>query len=191
MINAKLQMTNGKKKNDHWPLAIGHSSPGFSLIEMLIVLFVFSILIVVVTQTLTLSLRGSRKSESVGNTRSNVQYAINTMDRLLRNARSLTCSASTNSKLNYVDEYGNASYFECVPAGGKSYIASNSATQRLTSDTVIVSNCTDTAKPVFTCNNGLGIPDSADIMINGIDANVSGVDGSSVSISTKILLRNY
>jgi prepilin-type N-terminal cleavage/methylation domain-containing protein len=164
---------------------------GFSLIEILVVLFVFSILIVVVTQTLAISLRGSRKSESVGNTRTNVQYAVNVMDRLLRNARSLSCPTSTISKLNYVDEHGNAAYFECVTVSGKSYIASNSASQRLTSDTVTITNCSDATKPVFRCTQGAGVPDAVDIFINGTDANVSGIEGSSVPISTKILLRNY
>jgi prepilin-type N-terminal cleavage/methylation domain-containing protein len=165
---------------------------GFSLIELLVVLFVFSILMIVVTQTLALSLRGSRKSESVSGTRTNVQYAINVMDRLLRNARSLKCPAIPNpSRLDYIDEYGNNAYFSCVTSGGTSYIASNSATQRLTSDTVTITNCTDPTKPpVFTCNNTT-IPHSVDITIIGTDAKNTGSEGSTVPISTKILLRNY
>jgi len=163
---------------------------GFSLIEMLVVLFVFAILAIVMTQTLALSLRGSRKSESSSNTRENVQYALNVIDRVLRNARSLTCPSSTpTNRIDYTDEYGNSAYFQCI-SGTDSYIASNSATQRLTSDKIKISNCAT----VFSCKDGksINIPDSLDISITATDAtNGTGAEGSSVSLSTKILLRNY
>lgn len=181
MINAKLQtlkMENGK---------FFKSISGFSLIEMLVVLFVFSILAIVVTQTLSLSLRGSQKSESLGNTRENVAYAINVMDRLLRNSRSLTCSTSTGARLNYIDEHGNAAYFACVTSGTDTYIASNSSTQRLTVNNMRITNC----NAVFTCTQGLDVPDEADISIAATDANNPGAEGSGITVSTKILLRNY
>lgn len=163
------------------------SRAGFSLIEMLVVLSVFSVLIVVVTQTLTISLRGSKKSESASTSRENAQYAVNVMDRLLKNARSLTCTTSTGSRLNYVDEYGNAAYFACVTSGTDTYIASNSSSQRLTSNAVRITNCT----AVFTCTKSANRLDATDITIVASDAKNSGVDGSQVTISTKILLRNY
>lgn len=163
---------------------------GFSLIEMLIVLFVFTILAVVATQTLTLSLRGSRKSESVSNNRENIQYAVSVIDRLLRNARDITCttpSPAATNRVNYVDEYGNSAYFSCETVGADTFIASNSSTARLTSDSVKITNC----NAVFSCTNGVGVPDSIDIRVKGTDSNVSGAEGSQVDISTKILLRNY
>lgn len=166
------------------------SVQGFSLIEMLIVLFVFAILAIVATQTLTLSLRGSKKSESVSKNRENIQYAVNVMDRLLRNARDITCatpSPATSNRVDYIDEYGNAAYFSCQTVGTDTFIASNSATARLTSNTVRITNCS----AVFSCTNGVGVPDSVDIRVIGQDANVVGAEGSTVDISTKILLRNY
>lgn len=163
---------------------------GFSLIEMLVVMFVFSILAVVSSQVLTLSLRGTRKSESVGETRQNAQYALDVIDRLLKNARSLTCSLpapSISNRLDYVDQYGNASYFECISSGSDNYIASNSATRRLTSNTVTITNCNQ----VFSCTKGVGVPDTLDITISAASVNQTGAEAGGVTLSTKILLRNY
>ena len=86
---------------------------GFSLIEMLIVVAVFSILAVVATQSLSSSLRGSKKSESQVIVRENVDFALSTMERLLRNADSLNCASSDANTLVYIDEYGNSVRFDC------------------------------------------------------------------------------
>jgi prepilin-type N-terminal cleavage/methylation domain-containing protein len=188
---ARSHMLNKEKKIGNWKLENRNSRQsraGFSLIEMLVVLFVFSILAVVSSQALTLTLRGSRKSESVTQSRENIQYAMNVMDRLIKSAKDLTCTTSTpNDRVDYVDEYGNAAYFECLTSNGNSYIASNSASARLTSDQVNITNCSQ----VFTCTNGTGIPDSVDISIFAVDSNVTGSDGASITAATKIFLRNY
>jgi prepilin-type N-terminal cleavage/methylation domain-containing protein len=160
---------------------------GFSLIEVLVVMFVFSILSIVVAQTLAVTLRGSRKSESQVQARENIQYAISVIDRSVRNARRLTCSGQTNT-LSYIDEYGVAASFQCVSASGNYYIASNSA--RLTSDSVNVTNCVSPSY-AFTCIQNTGVPDEVNIAITAIDSNVTGAEGSSVSVTKKILLRNY
>jgi prepilin-type N-terminal cleavage/methylation domain-containing protein len=171
------------KQTGNWKI-----TSGFSLIEMLVVLFVFSILAVVASQALTLTLRGSRKSESVTQSRENVQYAVNVMDRLIKNAQQLTCTSSTPSnRVDYIDEYGSAAYFECITSSGNSYLASNSASARLTSNTVNITNCSQ----VFRCTDGVGIPDSLDVSITAVDSNISGSDGASITAATKIFLRNY
>ena len=153
---------------------------GFSLIEMLVVVAVFSILAVVATQSLSSSLRGSKKSESQVIVRENVDFALSTMERLLRNAKSIT-SCSPSTKLTYVDEYDKSVYFECT--GG--YVASNSAGVRLTSPDITVS-----CASVFSCNIG-SIPHSVDITITAERTGISGAEGSQITESTKILLRNY
>lgn len=167
------------------------TASGFSLIELLVVLFVFSILAVVVAQALTLTLRGSRKSETVTQSRENIQYAVNVMDRLLRNARDLTCPLAIDgvarSRVDYTDEDGNAAYFACITSGGNSYIESNSIGARLTANTVTITNC----NAVFTCKSGTGVPDSVDVSITAADSNAAGAEGASITASTKIFLRNY
>ena len=118
---------------------------GFSIIEMLVVIAVFSILAIVTTQTLSLSLRGSRKSDAQSRARQNVDYAISTMERLLRNSKSIT--GACGSQINYVDEYDKAGRFRCMCSGSDCYIASGSANLRITSSEVTITNCSN----VFSC----------------------------------------
>ncbi len=160
---------------------------GFSLIEVLVVMFVFSILAVVITQSLAATLRNSKKSESSERGRENVQYAISIMERLLRNAQSLDCASSDGSKLVYKNERSADTYFACVTAGTDTFIASNSSSIRLTSNTVQITNCNS----MFVCNTGVNVPDSVDITISAADTNAPGIEGGQISVSTKILLRNY
>ncbi len=184
------------KNNENWKLParrslgaggeIGNSRrrrAGFSLIEMLVVLFVFSILGIVSTQILALSLRGSKKSESIGEVRSNVEYAASTMERLLRNAKSITtCNGTT---LEYVDEFGNVGLFECdtgIIASGSGALVSN-----LTSDRVSI-----TCSGIFACVYPLNLPPSISITLVGEDANLgTGAEGSSVTVMTQLQLRTY
>ena len=185
---------NRMKKNK-----IQNSKPkilsGFSLMEMLVVVFVFSILGVVSTQILALSLRGSQKSESVGEVRANVEYAVSTMERLLRNAKSInvstnSCSPPNSHILYYTDENGVEGSFECLTSGAEGYIASGSALLRITSNRVRIL-CSGYS--VFSCPPPAGnAPQSVLIELRGVDANLgTGVEGASVTVRTQLQLRTY
>ena len=156
---------------------------GFSLIEVLVAIGVFSIVALVTTQSLASSLRNSRKSDAISRSRQNVDYAISTMERLLRNAQDISCSGD-NRTLNYVDEFGNNSSFRC--AGD--HIASGSA--RLTSNSVLI-DCS--ARPVFTCSvAGPTVPEAVEIILTAEDALMGNTEeGATVTSKTKVLLRNY
>jgi prepilin-type N-terminal cleavage/methylation domain-containing protein len=158
------------------------SRSGFTLIEMLVVMFVFSTLAVLATQSIALTLRGSRKSEAMSEVRSNVEYAMNVMERLLHNAKGFDCSASSGSQLIYEDEYGEIAEFTCESTG--EYIASNSA--RLTSGSVRITNCN-----IFSSCQSVSAPHSIDIGITAEAVDLSGAEGAQVTSSTRILLRNY
>lgn len=164
---------------------------GFSLVEMLVVTLIFSILGVVVTRSLALSIQGTRKSENLSVVKGNVEFALSTMERLLRNARSLNCTLSSGSFLSYTDEYGNVVNFQCVLSSGIYHIASRSASVRLTTPEVTVSNCSPPAPSVFTNCNSTTIPHSIDITITGAKAGSSGAEGAQFNSRTRILLRNY
>jgi prepilin-type N-terminal cleavage/methylation domain-containing protein len=154
---------------------------GFSLVEMLVVIFVFSILAILATQTLVLSLRGSRKSESIAEIRENVEFASGVMERRLRNAQSVNCV--TNSRIDYIDENGVGDSFICDNVND--YIASGSA--RLTSPRTMI----DCSGIVFQCSQVSGVTTSVDISLNAQDAQATGAEDASVSVTTKILLRTY
>lgn len=157
---------------------------GVSLIEILIVIAIFAILGVLVTRAILLTLRGTRKSESVVKVRENLDYALAVIERQLRNAESVDCATSTALLLNYRDRNGSASSFSCVTPGPSGYIASGSA--RLTSTDIAVTSCS------FSCTAASGdVLPSVTISAAGADARASGIESAQVSSSTKIFLRTY
>lgn len=162
---------------------------GFSLIEMLVVIFVFSVLGVVSTQILALSLRGTKKSESISEVRANLEYAASNMERLLRNATSIE-DCSTGTKLEYKDENGVPAYFECKTLGSDICIASGSASLgevKITSSKVKMA-----CSGAFSCDIPTDTPHVAYITLRGEDAELGvGIEGSSVTVRTQIQLRNY
>lgn len=161
---------------------------GFSLAEMLIVVFVFTTLGLILTRSLAITLRSSRKSEDVSTVKQEVEFVLSTMERLLRNAKGLDCGTSSDWILNYLDEYGTETSFSCVGYNGNTYIASGSSNVRLTSPniTIINNNC-----GIFSNCSDSSVPHSVDITISAKRLGAGGGESSQVTLKTKVLLRNY
>lgn len=152
---------------------------GMSLIEILIAVAVFAVLGIITTSAIALTLRGSKKSELSLKVRENVGYSLSVIERQLRNADSIVACVPT--RIDYLDSLGNPAYFSCNNA--EDYIASGSA--RLTSDEIVVTSCS------FTCELGGSNPPSVSVSLEASDAQNAGVEGSSITISTKVYLRTY
>jgi prepilin-type N-terminal cleavage/methylation domain-containing protein len=156
---------------------------GYSIVELLVTLTVFAIIAIISTQAVVLSLRGTRKGESLISTRENLDFAFGVMERQLRSARSITSCAS--DQLVYEDEERIVTNFSCV-GESDGYLASGSA--RLTSNEVNV-DCTGI---IFSCPAvAPGVPPTVIISATAQDADSQGIEGSSVTASTRILLRTY
>lgn len=168
---------------------------GFSLIEMLIVVSVFGILGVVVTQTMSSSLRNSRKSEALGNVREEIDYVVNAMDKVFNRAVGLDCANSTTEKISYINFEGINSFYDCSTFPEK--IASGSAislTREVTGEDVEILNCgsTDPDGTYFQCITGTdGMPDQVRVQIVAKDSKTQGSGAAIYSVNTNILLRNY
>lgn len=157
---------------------------GMSLLEILVVVSIFAVLGILVTQSVILTVRGSKKSETLVNVRENLNYAMGIVERQIRNSNSITDCASqpSTSRIDYLDQNGVAAYFSCPSGGG--YIASGSG--RLTSTDIDVTTCS------FVCTPGTaGNPDSVNIDFVAKDVNTTGIETSTVSISNQVYLRNY
>lgn len=165
---------------------------GVSLAEILIVVTIFAALGLVVTSSLILTIRGTKKSESLVKVRENINYSLSVIERNLRNANSVTVCATSEStdpnefkSITYLDQHGNFSTFSCINTGeDNSYIASGSA--RLSSEGVKITSCSfsciepeDTTKSPFVT-----------VEISAADRDSSGILTASVSAETKIQLRN-
>lgn len=157
---------------------------GISFIEILVVIAVFAILGVLATRAILLTLRGSRKSESVVKVRENVNYALAVIERQLRNAESIDTTTCTGGRVDYKNQDGIGSSFVCTNIGAGGYIASGSA--RLTSTDVAVTLCS------FSCSPASGdVLPSVTVNVTAQDAVATGVESAQVSSSTQIFLRTY
>lgn len=154
---------------------------GISLVEVMVVVTVFSILAIISTRAVLLTLRGSQKSDAAASVRENLDFALSVMERLIRNAATVSCTS--NLRVDYTDQNGEAAYFSCENVGESGYIASSSA--RLTSTEVSVTACN------ITCvSSEAGIPPSVEMDVTAKNKE-EGTYGAQVSAATKILLRTY
>jgi len=162
------------------------SYSGMSLLEILVVVAIFAVLGVITTRAVLLTLQGSKKSESLVRVRENLNFALGVIERQVRNADSVTeCPNSDSNLLSYTDSSGDIATFSCANVGtDDAYVASGSA--RLTSDTVNITSCS------FVCAAGTSTnPPSVTFSIEAKDKNTTGIQGSTVSMTTQIYLRNY
>jgi prepilin-type N-terminal cleavage/methylation domain-containing protein len=159
---------------------------GFSLLEILVVITVFSMLAILTTQAVLLTLKGSKKSESLTKVRGNIDYSLAVIERNIRNAESIEeCPNLDQSIISYFNEEGVLTSFSCASDEDDiGYIAS--ASGRLTSSEVDVTSCS------FTCEDAAGDTNPVvTISISARDAVLSAMEGGEITISTKIFLRTY
>lgn len=165
------------------------SPQGISLIEVLVVITIFSVLGIIITRSIILSLQGSQKSVGLVAVRENLDYSIGVIERQLRNANSIvdcTNQPINPQLLNYLDDNGKLASFSCVSPGTSGYIASGSANLRLTSNAISIISCS------MVCHSGVSAnPAYVDISLSAQPANLSGVQNSVVTTTTRIYLRNY
>src|SRR3989344_7124986 len=99
------------------------SITGFSLIEILVVVAIFAVLGVLSTRSIFLTVRSSKKSDSLVRVRESVNYSLAILERQIRNAQSVDCAGSSSTNLVYTALEGEATFFSCA----ENYIASGSA----------------------------------------------------------------
>jgi len=166
-------------------------SKGFSLVEMLVVMGVFSIIAVVATYSLTTSLVGTKKSESTISVRENLSSTITFMERQLYNAESITSCAGDSTQIEYSDSFGNTGEFVCGDIDGSGpnvgYVASGSASIHMTDASIDITDCH------FICTPGstVDIPGSIRVQISGRLVGIPDTQGAKVSIDTTISPRSY
>lgn len=156
---------------------------GFTLIETLVVIAIFTTIGILSTRAIILSVQGSKKGSSSVTVRENLNYSLSVIGRLLRNANKI--SSCTSSRITYLDERDVSTSFSCVTSGGDKYIASGSANLRLTSTEVVITLCS------ITCNL-TSMPPSVTIDVTARDVDTASTkEGTQISISSNILLRTY
>lgn len=74
------------------------SRQGFTLIEILVVAGILALLSVVIAQVLFLTVRVNKKTEIVKDVSQNGEYALETMSRMIQNAKSLDVASCTDKE---------------------------------------------------------------------------------------------
>lgn len=100
------------------------STNGFTLVEILMVVFLFGLIMTLSGALFSAVLKGSSKSEITKEVKQIGDYAMGQMERAIRNAKSID-SCSTNS-LTIVDRNGIYNTFSCqtIDLGSGSLVAS-------------------------------------------------------------------
>lgn len=158
---------------------------GFSIIEMLVVISVFAVIGIFTTRAISLTLRSSKKSDSLVRVRENVNYSLSVLERQIRNSERISsCTGSPTSSISYTSVEGILSTFSCVTPGTSGYIASGSA--RLTSSDIAITSCSFTCTQVDANN-----PAVVKINVEAEDATSTSVEKGTVTAETEIIVRNY
>lgn len=156
---------------------------GFSIIETLVVIVVFAIISVVMTQALVNSIITSRKSESIIKVRESLDYTISVMERRLRNSKEITNCQAT--RIDYTTENDQAAYFVCLNVGSNNGRVENEE-GRLTNDEIRITACS------ISCQNAAeGVPESVDVSLSAEGISSIAEERSPITSSTTINLRVY
>lgn len=166
-----------------------NTQKGFSLIEVLVAIVMFTLLAIVATQTTVQSLRGSRVSDAGTQVRENMEYALSVLERHVRNASSIVtaCDGVGRQTLTYLNEKGRQATFQCLTDANGTYLASNSATARLTTSSITLTTCS------FVCTypSGVNSPPQVTVNLAGKSNSTDSLSQSIVNISSSIILRSY
>jgi len=197
--NIKYQIPNKDKKptlfeiGTYLRLDIGNFQQGFTLVELLAVIIVFMIIGTLIASILVTSLRTTNRTNALDSVRSNGDYALSEISKLIRNARVLDspfpcgsfASPTTTTSATITTPDGYPVVFSCTD----STIASNDASL-VDTNTVMVSNClftcmqtTSSDYPVMTIQFSLQQLSSGNLFENRASS-------SAIPFETSVVLRN-
>lgn len=177
---------------------------GFTLIELLAVLGVFAIVSSIVASITVTVLRGNNKTNTINIVRSNGDYAISQMTKMLRNATSILnpypCGTIDNptvvSSVQLAFPDGSTTTLSCLDADNNPSITSSSASLTPTPIPLIDPTTVAVASCQFTCSQA----GPSDYPVIGIDFSLNAnttstfteqqASASAIEFQTSVALRN-
>lgn len=167
---------------------------GFTLIELAMSAALIAVVSVVIVQVFFTTTRSSAKVEIQKEVKQNGDFALEIMERMVRNAKSIACSSSPNS-LTVTNQDDGITVFGCAVNGEVTKIASTSAspvrTDYLTSSKVTLGAiCGSTL--TFTCTSISGVPNNVTInfTLSQKATSPDQIDIASQEFQTSVSLRN-
>lgn len=173
---------------------------GYSIIEILVVVGVFAILAVLATQSMNLSLKSSKKGDSMVLVKQELENTAGNIERQLQTASSVIvggviCTTThATSSVGFRNSMGYRGDYACIDSQpfnlfgtNDTRIASSSGEvvnyrYRLTSNNIGITNCQ------FSCYTQ-DLKTFIDFSVTANVRGVTGAEGSTVSTSRKILIR--
>ena len=158
---------------------------GYTLIELMVVVAIFSIIALVASETIILTLRGTTKAEAISKVRQNIDYAMGSMERQLRGAKSVTstCNNVPSTQISFIDQNNNAVTFSCVNVNSTNQLSSiASSSANLTSGNISISQCS------FSCTPKSGNK-PAYIQMTIVASDLKGENA--ITDTTQVTLRSY
>lgn len=150
---------------------------GFSLIEVLVVLGIFAVLTVLVSQSVLLTLRSARKSEAEVAVRSDLNYRLQLMQRQFQSASAIT--SCSDSEVDYIDTLGVSAKFKCTGTSPNISIASVSGALSVSLDnpSIGITACN------FICTGAALAPTSITASLTGIYSKTQGIESATQNVS--------
>lgn len=173
---------------------------GFTLIELIVAVAIIAGLGTVLVQALFTTTRSSTKVERLTEVKQGGEYALNVIERMIRNARSLSAVCSNGgtvqtSSAAIISPDGYETTFACALDGSVTRIASVSAfgTQYLTSSSVTLGGVScDADSLVFYCTSIADVPKKLKVsfQLSQKGTPVDQFEKASTAFQTSIGLRN-
>lgn len=172
-------------------------SGGFTLLEMLISAAIVSLVGGILAQTFITMTRTNTKTERIKEVKQNGEFALDIMERMIRNARDVTsaCTGTPAGSISVRNADGGSTSFSCIFNYGTHRIASQSGATAnyLTSSSVTLGGTTcATSTLSFTCTPISGRPGTIQVgfQLSQLGTPVDQFEKSSLSFRTTIQLRN-
>lgn len=172
---------------------------GFTLLEMVVSLAIVAVISTVLSQVFIVTLRTNTKTEIVKDIKQTGEMSLETMARLIQNAKSVitTCdyTGTANQSIVLINPDDGQTTLGCVLDGSITRLASTSAqgVQYLTTPNVTMGGLScATSSLAFVCKGGTGVASSVTISFQLAQSGVSqGVfEQSSEMFQTTAGMRN-
>lgn len=166
---------------------------GYTLVEMVIVIFLFSLIGSITSSIFFSILKTSSKAEMQKEVKQNGDYALGYMERTIRNASSISPCQSNMTSLSVANPDGTTTTFSCLNEDGAAKISSQSGTTTspLTSKNVTLGTNCASSSLVFTCNDQSPQSVSISFSLSQVSASAKAEDKAQISFQTTVGLRNY
>lgn len=166
---------------------------GFTLLEMIVSMAIIALVSVVLSQVFIATIRTNTKTELLKDMKQNGELALETMTRMIQNAKSVACVL--DESVTIVNSDTGQTTFTCVLDGTTTRLASVSAegTQYLTSSNASLggSSCAGSTL-AFSCTGGIGVPATVTItfQLSQTGAGIAAFEQASESFQTSVGTRN-